>query len=106
MNSFNRILRRDAEADFRLGTPSKDEAARDRRLTAMASLNPSGFRQHKNEPRKDAQGKTRGDRKREGRARANAKVSEERDEQFMHSGTLRKRREAEALRAAQKGAAG
>lgn len=97
---FSRLVARERAWDFLLGTPAPDEAARDRRLQAMAALNPAGFRQPKKEPKTDAQGRTRGDRKRLSRARANAKVSEYRDDQFVHSGTLRKRREAEALREA------
>lgn len=91
MNIFKRLIARERAADFRLGMPAADAAARERRMNAMASLNPAGFRQPKREPKTDAQGRTRGDRKRAARARANAKVSEARADQFMHSGALRQR---------------
>lgn len=86
MNVFNKVLAAEAEAATRLGNPSDNAAAFHRRMNAMATMTGThGFRVPPLEPRKDAQGLTRGDRKRASRALAASKVTEARAPQFMHS---------------------
>ena len=86
MNVFNKVLAAEAEAATRLGNPSDNSASFHRRMNAMATMTGThGFRVPPMEPRKDAQGKTRGDRKRASRALAASKVTEAREPQFMHS---------------------
>ncbi|RWN51427.1 MAG: hypothetical protein EOS04_24460 [Mesorhizobium sp.] len=95
MNALSRIITAEAVAVTRLGNPSQDYAAQQRRLTAMATMTGThGFRVPQIEPKTDAQGLTRGDRKRAARAAASAKVSETRAPQFMHSAA---RRQLEAV---------
>ena len=71
MNVFQRLFARQVANDYLLGLPSIDEAHQKRRLNAMASLNPKGFRTPPKTPRTDAQGLTRGDRKRRRRRMCN-----------------------------------
>lgn len=90
MNALAKILDAEAVATTRLGNPSEDYGAQQRRLTAMATMTgTAGFRVPPVEPAKDAQGLTRGDRKRKSYATAMAKVSEVRPAKFMHSAALR-----------------
>jgi hypothetical protein len=86
LNAFNKVLAAEASAATRLGNPSENSAAFHRRMNAMATMTGThGFPVPPLEPRKDAQGKTRGQRKRAARAKAMAKVGEVRAPQFMHS---------------------
>lgn len=95
MNPFAKILNAESVSATRLGNPSEDYASQQRRLTAMATMTGThGFRVPPVEPKTDAQGKTRGDRKRKAYATAMAKVSETRAPQFMHSAARRKREAA------------
>lgn len=64
MNIFKRVADKHEGDGTRLGFPAKDEGQRMRRDAAMAHMNPNGFRQPKKEPKVDAQGLTRGQRKR------------------------------------------
>jgi len=85
MSVFDRVLARDAENDTRLGV-FLDGIAQKRRLDAMSRMRGgNGFRIPSQEPRKDAQGLTRGMRKRKARALAMERVSEVRAPEFMHS---------------------
>lgn len=88
-NIFTKLAR--SQESIRIGCPEKNEGERLRRWNAMASMNPNGFRTPKSEPRKDAQGKTRGMRKRElaARYRDLVKASQQAE---------RERREAESQR--------
>lgn len=91
MNAFQKVLEREHADDTRLGMPSRDAAHMLRRATIMASMTGNrGFRLQTKEPRTDAQGLTRGDRKRKARAAAMAKVSESRAPEFMHSAAKRR----------------
>lgn len=86
MNVFNKILQNEAVAATSLGNPSADYAAHRRRMNAMATMTGTrGFSVPPMEPRKDAQGFTRGDRKRAIRAATADKVSEYRAPEFRHS---------------------
>lgn len=86
MQIFQKALEAEYADDTKLGMPSRDEGHRARRLAVMERMTGGrGFERPAKEPRKDAQGRTRGDRKRAARAAANAKVSEAREPQFMHS---------------------
>jgi hypothetical protein len=65
MNIFNEIAARENANDYRLGMPAANSAHFDRRMTAMAQLtNQKGFRLYPKQPKRDAQGLTRGDRRR------------------------------------------
>ena len=81
-NVFSKILYEDASLETRLGMPSKngDEALRRaQRMFTMTRGN--GFRVYPDEPRKDSQGRTRGDRKRALRhAAAQAEIERQRKE--------------------------
>lgn len=73
-NAFRKVIHRDATEPFRLGCPAPDADASKRRMQAMFELTGGrGFRQPKTPPKVDAQGRTRGDRKRALRDAANAK---------------------------------
>jgi len=86
MSIFNKIIEAEHADDYRLGIPAKDAAHFLRRMTAMDNMRGgNGFIKPPKELRKDAQGMTRGERKRVLRAATNAKVSENRDPEFMHS---------------------
>lgn len=90
-NVFEKLAAREHENDTKLGMPATDQAHHDRRLHLMSMLRGGkGFGTPAKQPRKDAQGLTRGDRKRLRRAAANAKVSEERDLLFMHRAARRR----------------
>lgn len=65
MNIFDKIMFKQAEQETRLGNPLRDTAAIQRRLTNFAQImGGKGFRTPKKSPRVNAQGLTRGDRKR------------------------------------------
>ncbi len=90
MNIFKRIVAKEHETDTRLGMPLYDVAHK-RRLDAMSRMTGgNGFPTPAKDPRKDAQGRTRGERKRALRAATMAKVSEDRAPQFMHSAARRR----------------
>lgn len=85
MNIFNKIVADENANDTKLGLPSTDEGHFQRRMDIMKAIrNGAGFRQNPKKPKKDAQGMTRGDRKRAARDLANSKVSEYREPQFRH----------------------
>jgi hypothetical protein len=86
LNIFEKLAADYHANDFKLGMPSTDEGHRVRRLTVMEKLTGGrGFRQPAKEPAVRANGKTRGEMKREARERANANVSEFRERQFRHA---------------------
>lgn len=85
MNIFNKIIKADNDAAFRLGSPAPNEEAHARRLAAMELLNPNGFKTKPNTPAKNADGLTRGQRRRLKQAEYMAKVSEDRPLKYMHS---------------------
>lgn len=65
MNVFNEIMKPQHDAEMRLGNPLRDPLAIQRRLTNMAQMTRgNGFRIPKKATATDAQGKTRGQRKR------------------------------------------
>lgn len=85
-NIFNEIVAGEHANDTKLGLPSTDPTHAARRRTIMEHMaGGNGWRTPPKEPKRDAQGLSRGDRKRLARERANAKVSESRDRQFMHA---------------------
>lgn len=88
---FSEHVAREQASEHTLGNRLGDEAANERRLNFFASLNPAGFRQPKKSVATDAQGRTRGDKKRARRAAAMNKVSEERPEKYRHSVDRRRR---------------
>lgn len=91
MKAFDAVVAREHENDTKLGMPSTDAGHFHRRMAVMEQMTGgNGFGKLPKEPRKDAQGMTRGDRKRALRAATNAKVSEIRDPQFMHSAARRR----------------
>lgn len=91
MKALAKILNAEAIAVTRLGNPSEDYGAQQRRLTAMATMTGThGFRVPPLDPKTDAQGLTRGDRKRKAYAAAMANVTETRAPQFMHSAARHK----------------
>lgn len=92
MNIFEKIVFGEHARAARLGAPSADVGEFLRRWQAMAAMNPKGFRTPPKEPRERRDGKTRGDLKREARARANLSVSENRPPEFLHS-AARKRQQ-------------
>ncbi|MCO6407330.1 hypothetical protein [Hoeflea alexandrii] len=71
MNIFDKITAAEWKSASRLGSPARNEYEFLLRNEAMARLNPNGFRTPPKEPRIDASGKTRGDRKRQRRDRIN-----------------------------------
>jgi len=90
MSIFNKIIEAEHADDYRLGMPAKDAAHFLRCMTAMDNMRGgNGFIKPQKELRKDAQGLTRGDRKRALRAATNEKVSEMRAPEFMHSAARR-----------------
>lgn len=85
MEIFKKVLEREHANDTKLGMPLSGTAHK-RRLDTLARMTGgNGFRTPPKEPRKDAQGRTRGDRKRLIRAAAMARVSEGRAPEYMHS---------------------
>lgn len=99
-NIFTTLANREHENDSKLGMPSTSLEHHVRRLTLMERLaGGKGWRNPKKESRRDAQGLTRGQRKRALREATNAKVSESRPYLFMHS-AARARWRAEQVRAA------
>lgn len=100
MTIFNAIAAREHANDTKLGMPSTDPMHYARRRTIMEKLaGGKGWRTDPKEPKKDAQGLTRGDRKRAARERANAKVSEHRDYELLNS-AARRRLDAEKMQVA------
>lgn len=100
MNIFNKIVADEYANDTTLGLPSTDTMHFLRRMNAMSTMRGgNGFRTPAKEPKKDAQGLTRGQRKEKARLAANARVSEERELEFMH-GAARRRVTGEAPRPA------
>ena len=99
-NIFTKLAKREHENDSKLGMPSTDRAHYGRRMHLMSTIRGGkGFRTPASVPQRDAQGLTRGDRKRAPREATNAKVSESRPYLFMHS-AARARWRAEQVRAA------
>ncbi|MBO0129135.1 hypothetical protein [Agrobacterium burrii] len=99
-NVFEKLAQREHENDTKLGMPSTDAAHFDRRMHLMSSITGgNGWSKLPKEPRKFADGTTRGVRKRAARAAANSKVSENRLPIYMHS-AARRRAAADALRVA------
>lgn len=91
MKAFDAVVAREHENDTKLGMPSTDAGHFHRRMAVMQQMTGgAGFSPMPKEPRKDAQGMTRGDRKRALREAANAKVSEIRDPEYMHSAARRR----------------
>lgn len=89
MNIFEKIFVGDRAAERRLGNPSADYAAQQRRLNVMATMTGSdGFRIPPMQPRVNADGTTRGQRKAKARAR------------LIEKETARQKAEAEKLIAA------
>ncbi|QNP78383.1 hypothetical protein [Agrobacterium tumefaciens] len=71
MNIFDKIVGEQTERETSLGAPLRDPLAIQRRLSHFAALTGSrGFRTPKKTPKVDAQGMTRGDRKRARHAKA------------------------------------
>lgn len=100
-NIFNDIVADYHANDFKLGIPSTDAAHFDRRKTVMEKLSGgTGWRSPAKEPKRDAQGLSRGDRKRLAREAANSKVNEDRPYLYMHSAARRRALEAELAVAA------
>lgn len=98
--AFQKVLDKEHENDSKLGMPSTSLEHHVRRLTLMERLaGGKGWRTPAREPKRNAQGLTRGQRKRELREATNAKVSESRPYLFMHS-AARARWRAEQVRAA------
>lgn len=90
MNIFNKIVADEYANDTRLGLPSTDTMHFLRRMNVMSTMRGgNGFRVPAKEPKRDAQGLTRGERKEKARLAANARVSEYRDPQFIHGLTRR-----------------
>ena len=99
MDVFERVLAKEHSTDSQLGVPLYLGTAWARRMNYMANLRGGdGFRVPALEPRKDAQGLTRGERKRKSREIAMSKVSETRLPEFMHS-SARSRLESSEPRA-------
>lgn len=91
MNIFNKIVEAEHVNDARLGMPATDIGHFNRRMTLMAAMRGgNGFGIPKKSIAKRADGKTRGDVKREMRAAANTKVNEDRAPEFMHSAARRR----------------
>jgi hypothetical protein len=83
--AFQKVLAAEYGSDTKLGMPARDEAHGLRRLAAMKRMTDgNGFRVPATKPRRDAQGLTRGQRRRAAYAVAMAKVSEERAPEYMH----------------------
>lgn len=83
---FDKIVADEYANDTRLGLPSTDSAHHSRRMNAMSTMrNGNGFRTPSKGVRKFADGTTRGERKQKARLAANARVSEAREPEFMHS---------------------
>lgn len=91
MNAFAKVLEREYADDTKLGMPSKDATHRDRRLAAMSRMTGGrGFTTQPKEPRTNADGTTRGERKRKARATALALVSETRPYEYLHGAQRRR----------------
>lgn len=85
-SAFNKVLQTEYGDDTRLGMPAKDSAHRLRRLAAMERMTGgNGFRIPAIKPRTDADGLTRGQRKRKARVIAMERVTENRAPEYMHS---------------------
>jgi len=100
-NIFNEIVADYHADDFKLGMPSTDDAHFDRRKTVMEKLSGGkGWSIPAKEPKRNAQGLSRGDRKRLARAAAYERVSEDRPHLYMHSAARRRALAAEVAVAA------
>ncbi len=85
-NIFTDLATREHDNDTKLGMPSTSLEHHIRRLTLMERIaGGKGWRTPAKELRKFSDGTTRGQRKRLARERANAKVSEQRTNEFRHS---------------------
>jgi hypothetical protein len=74
VNIFDQIIARDADRETTLGNPLKDSVAIARRQNHFATLRDmKGFRIPPVQPKTNAAGLTRGDRKRAARVTANAR---------------------------------
>lgn len=70
-NIFDRVIGKERAIETRLGNPLPTREARERRANYFATMtNGKGFRTPPKTPETDAQGRTRGDRKRLARKRA------------------------------------
>lgn len=91
MNIFNKIVEAEHANDARLGMPATDIGHFNRRMALMAAMRGgNGFGTPKKAIATRADGRTRGDVKRELRTAANAKVNEDRAPEFMHSAARRR----------------
>ncbi|MAZ17930.1 MAG: hypothetical protein CL535_16570 [Ahrensia sp.] len=88
MKAFQKVLQDEYGADTKLGSPAVNIDRRRETLAAMTGGR--GFCTPPMEPAVDAQGRTRGDRRRAAGAVAMAKVSEQRAPEFMHSAARRR----------------
>ncbi len=83
MNVFEKLAEAERKLYVLLGVPLGELNVG--RMTLMRALRGGkGFQTEAKEPRKDAQGLTRGDRKRALRMATNAKVSEVRAPEYQH----------------------
>lgn len=98
MKAFLKVLNDEYGADTKLGSPAVNIDRRRETLAAMTGGR--GFRNPPKEPAVDAQGRTRGDRRREARSVAMAKVSESRSPEFMHSAARRRAAEQQTMKEA------
>lgn len=91
MKAFQEVLEREHADDTKLGMPSNDYGHHLRRMAAMERMTGGrGFSKPRKEQRANTDGTTRGQRRRERRAIAMARVSEERAPKFMHSSARRR----------------
>lgn len=86
MNIFDELVLKENANDVRIGRPFDNQAHLLRTMNAMSLMTGgNGFRVPPKQPKADAQGMTRGDRKRKMRAETMLLVSETRPEKFLHS---------------------
>jgi hypothetical protein len=77
MNIFQKIMQDQGKLERSLGNPLRDPAAIERRLNVMATMTGGkGFPIPPKTPRVDAQGRTRGERKRAARQAMLTKIAE------------------------------
>lgn len=85
-NIFTKLVEAEYASDTKLGSPAADKAASERRMNAMSAMTGGrGFCVPPKAVRVFSDGTTRGLRKRAARFAANARVSEARAPEFMHS---------------------
>lgn len=94
MNKFFKkiaaIIHGEQKADVSLGAPAVDRAAYDRRMTLFRNMRGGdGFAKEPGKPRKNADGLTRGQRRRAMAAKSRAKVSEQRPVKYRHASATR-----------------